>query len=134
LLSYFVTITRYQPLKRILPQSWHTLKAQDFEHVIALFDPNLTGKIPMNHLFTLICLQNSQIPDNMTIEDYRQRLEAIGSKGKITIESFTSAPSFFDSSQEQKKQYERSNKFNRVHHLKRLLFEVNGDTARVGCE
>lgn len=132
LLNYFITMMRYRPLQKMLPQSWDKLNAQHFERLIALFDPNLTGKVPMNHLFTLICLQNTPIPDELTLEDYKQRLEGAGSKGKINSEAFTSLPAFFDASQEQKRQYERSNKFNRVLHLKRILFEANCDTKKVG--
>lgn len=131
LLNFFVNLMRYRPLLKTLPSRWSQLQTHDFEHLIAFFDPHLTGKIQMNHIFTLICLQNSHIPDDLSLSEYRQRLEELGSKGKISIEKFCSAAAFFDNSQDQKKQYERSNKFNRVYHLKRLLFEVNGDVKRV---
>jgi hypothetical protein len=131
LLNFLITMQRYRPLARLLPPRWTKLGAADFEQLIAQFDPQLTGKIPTNHLFTLVCLQNSSLPKDLSLADYRARLEAVGSKGKVSCEEFVAMPAFFDASQEQKKQYDRSNKFNRVYHLKRLLFEVNGDTTRV---
>jgi hypothetical protein len=131
LLGFLITLQRYRMMSRTLPKTWKNLSAADFEHLIANFDTKAQGKVPMNHFFTYVCLQNTPLPDAETLQDYEAKLEELSSQGRISLEDFLEVPTFFDQTQDQRKVYERSNTFDRVRHLKKLLFEVNGDLNKV---
>lgn len=131
LLSFLIKMQRYRPLARSVPKSWLDLSAMDFEQLIANFDKKASGKVPMNHFFTLVCLQNTPLPDEGVLEEYRQSLQEQSKKNRIGLVEFVNTPAFFDITQGQTKVHERSNRFDRVRHLKRLIFETNGDMSRV---
>ena len=131
LLKYFVNMIKYRPLARMLPSSWSGLSQGDFEDLMNRFDRSRSGKVSVKQLLTLMFLQNAQIPDYQTIEDYKTRLESAGVKGRVSLDAFVELPAFFDASQEQKKTHERSKKFERVRFLKRILYEINGNVEKV---
>ena len=131
LIAYLANLLKYRPGQRALPTNWNKLAFIDFEALASRFDPKHTGKISMKAIFTPIALQNAPFPDATILEEYRKNLAREAKDGKIPIEKFIEIPAFFDQSQEQKKLHERSNKFNRVKALKRVLFEVNGNVKKV---
>jgi hypothetical protein len=131
LIAYFSNLVKYRPGLRTLPATWRNLSFTDFENLAARFDRKHTGKVLLKSIFTPICLQNSPFPDKQMLEEYRKSLTSQTKDGQIIQEAFIEAPAFFDATQEQKKLHERSNKFDRVKELKKILFAINGSSKKV---
>lgn len=151
-LRYLSVLTKYAPGLLTLPDQWKKLSVETLEETAARFDPQLTGKVSMRQIFTMICLQASAFPFGSQLEDYRAHLEHQAGKQilqaeaegeeeppvatHISMEAFLETEAFFDQKEKQHpdEEHSRSTPFERLRHLKTLLFECNGNTKKVDLD
>jgi hypothetical protein len=131
LLKYLVNLMKYKPLRKTFPGHWQGLGQKDFEYMITVLDKKTEGQVSLRFVMTAICLQNSPVPTERQIEEYKKELTDQSTDGWISKEKFVGVASWFDETQLQLKVHERSNRFDRVKNLKTLLFEINGNLVKV---
>jgi hypothetical protein len=131
LLKYFVHLMKYKPLRKALPAHWDGLSQKDFEYMLTVLDRKSQGYVSLRFVMTAICLQNSTVPSERQLDEYKKELSDQSTEGWISKEKFIGVPSWFDETQLQLKVHERSNRFDRVKNLKSLLFEINGHSSQV---
>ncbi len=112
--------------------------------MIKNLDENSRGFVDFKRLCTFLCLLATPVPNELDITQYTEVLRACAPQGYIDEEFFIEAPAFFEYSESSahseasKNQYKNilisldSVIFDRVSHIKALLFQIHKETVEDG--
>ena len=139
LLNTFNRFMTSAETKNIFPASFQSVRPRHVEEMIHILDPKHKGKILTSKFMTILALQNTKLPSQKELESYQRGVTSMANtEGLIKYRDFEEVkiiqrqltcqiPAWFDDSQQEAKQYPLSNPFDRLGHLKKIIFEIHSN-------